>query len=418
MLVSNPLAEMLDERIKSLDSTDPLRSFRSRFFLPKGVVYLDGNSLGALPVATAGRLQQVVNEEWGAGLIKSWNSHDWIGATQRVGNKIATLIGAKPGEVTVADSTSVNIFKLLLAAISNKPGRNIILTEAGNFPTDLYIAQGISGLFPNLNLLAVPGSKILEGINDQVAAILLTHVHYKTGYKHNLAEITRRAHQCGALIVWDLSHSVGAVDVNLAMAQVDLAVGCGYKYLNGGPGAPAFLFVAKHLQGQLRSPIAGWFGHAAPFEFSDEFLPAPNISRFLSGTPPILGLLALEVGVDLLMEAPLNAVSKKSQKLTALFIDLVESYCEEFDLEIVTPKNPELRGSHVSIKHEQGYAIVQALIARGIVGDFRSPDIMRFGFAPLYTSYEDVSRAVDILSDVMRTESWREFDTGIRDKVT
>jgi len=392
--------------IRTLDEADPLRAFRQRFSLPPDVIYLDGNSLGALPAATAPRLNEVVRQEWGNGLIRSWNTYDWIGASRRVGDKIASLIGAGAGEVVVADSTSVNIFKLLMAAIAARPGRKIILSEAGNFPTDLYVADGISKLLPQLSVRAVEPSRVLEAINKDVAVILLTHVHYKTGHKYDMAAITRRAHECGALVIWDLCHSAGAVDVNLRAVDADMAVGCGYKYLNGGPGAPAFLHVARRLQKDLKSPITGWFGHAAPFDFAGAFQPAPDIGRFLSGTPPILGLTALEIGVDLMAEAPRELLFGKSQQICSLFIELIDKTCQGFGLDVLTSRDPLSRGSHVSLRHPQGYPIVQALIARGIIGDFRAPDILRFGFAPLYLSFSDIWRATDALRDVLATREW------------
>jgi kynureninase len=392
--------------IQALDRADPLRSFHQRFALPPNVIYLDGNSLGALPMETAPRLDRLVREEWGGGLIRSWNSHDWINAPRRVGDKIGALIGAHKGEVVVADSTSVNIFKLLMAAIGARPGRKHILTEAGNFPTDLYIAQGIAALLPQISLRALDPDQIADAIDDNVAVLLLTHVHYKTGRKYDMAEITRRAHDRGVLVLWDLSHSAGAVDVDLAGADADMAVGCGYKYLNGGPGAPAFVYIASRLQAALHSPITGWFGHAAPFEFVDDFRPAADIGRFLCGTPPVLGVMALETGVDLMLEAPRNLLFQKSQALCSLFIEQVEAVCQGHDLEVVTPRDPAARGSHVSLRHQQGYPIVQALIARGVIGDFRAPDILRFGFTPLYLRFADVWQAVDHLRDVLETRAW------------
>ncbi len=392
--------------IRALDEADPIRAFRQRFSLPQGVIYLDGNSLGALPAATAPRLNEVVRQEWGEGLIRSWNTHDWIGACRRVGDKIGSLIGAEAGEVVVADSTSVNIFKLLMAATAARPERKIILSEAGNFPTDLYVADGITALLPQLSVRAVAPDQVMEAISKDVAVILLTHVHYKTGRKYDMAAITRRAHDCGALVIWDLCHSAGAVEVDLGAVDADMAVGCGYKYLNGGPGAPAFLHVAKRLQKGLKSPITGWFGHAAPFDFAGAFQPAPDINRFLSGTPPILGLTALEIGVDLMLEAPRELLFRKSQQLCSLFIELIDSSCRGLGLDLVTSRDPLSRGSHVSLRHTQGYPIVQALIARGIIGDFRAPDILRFGFAPLYLSFADIWRATDALRDVLATRQW------------
>jgi len=404
--------------IRALDDADPLRDFRRKFLLPFDVIYLDGNSLGALPAATAPRLEEVVRQEWGMGLIRSWNSHDWIGASRRVGDKIAALIGAKDGEVVVADSTSVNIFKLLMAAIAARPGRKVILSEAGNFPTDLYVAQGIAAFLPQVSVRAVEPGQILDAITDDVAVVLLTHVHYKTGDKYDMAKITRRAHDHGALMIWDLCHSAGAVEVDLGAVDADLALGCGYKYLNGGPGAPAFLYVAKRLQKELSSPITGWLGHAAPFAFTGDYSPAPDIGRFLSGTPPILGLTALEVGIDLLAAAPRAPLFEKGQKLCSLFIDLVEQNCASYGIEIVTARDPDVRGSHVSLRHAHGYPIVQALIAQGVIGDFREPDILRFGFAPLYLSYGDVWRAADALRDILATGRWDDARFKARAAVT
>jgi len=412
------MTSQLPDFIRALDAADPLRDYRRKFSLPSDVIYLDGNSLGALPAATAPRLEEVVRQEWGMGLIRSWNTHDWIGASRRVGDKIATLIGAQPGEVVVADSTSVSIFKLLMAAIAARPGRKVILSEAGNFPTDLYVAQGITAFLPQISVRAVEPGQMQDAIDDDVVAVLLTHVHYKTGDKYDMAAITRRAHDCGALMIWDLCHSAGAVEVDLSAAGADLAVGCGYKYLNGGPGAPAFLYVAKRLQAELQSPITGWLGHAAPFAFTGEYSPAPDIGRFLSGTPPILGLTALEIGVDMLIEAPRAQLFEKGQKLCSLFIDLIEQNCAGTGIEIATMRDPKARGSHVSLRHAQGYPIVQALIAEGVIGDFRAPDILRFGFTPLYLSYADVWRAADILRDVLATGRWDDARFKARAQVT
>ncbi|MBN9544878.1 MAG: kynureninase [Alphaproteobacteria bacterium] len=408
----------LPDFIRALDAADPVRNFRSKFSLPSGVIYLDGNSLGALPAATLPRLEEVVRQEWGTGLIRSWNTHDWIGASRRVGDKIAALVGASAGEVVVAESTSVNIFKLLMAAIAARPGRNVILSEAGNFPTDLYVAQGIAAFLPHISVRAAEPGQMLDAIGDDVAVVLLTHVHYKTGDKYDMAAITRRAHDHGALMIWDLCHSAGAVKVDLGAADADLALGCGYKYLNGGPGAPAFLYVAKRLQTQLQSPVTGWLGHAAPFAFTDDYRPAPDIGRFLSGTPPILGLTALETGIDLLVEAPRDQLYEKGQKLCSLFIELVERNCAGYGIEIATTRDSKARGSHVSLRHAHGYPIVQALIAEGVIGDFRAPDILRFGFTPLYLSYADVWRATEILRDILATGRWDDARFKARAAVT
>ncbi len=404
--------------IRQLDAEDLLRPFRDRFQLPPGVIYLDGNSLGALPRATPARIAQVVEAEWGEGLIRSWNAARWIEAPARVGARIARLVGAKPHEVIVADSTSVNLYKLLAAAMAAQPGRNVVLTEAGGFPTDLYVAQGLAAFAPHLQVRAVPRETLPAAIGLDVGVVLLTHVHYKTGAAYDLAAMTRAAHAKGALMLWDLSHSTGAVAVDLAAACADLAVGCGYKYLNGGPGAPAFLYVAERHHGRLRSPLSGWMGHAAPFEFSDDYRPADGLARFLCGTPPMLGLAALEVGVDLMLEADLAAVFAKSQALCSLFIDLVEARCAGLGLELVTTRDPAMRGAHVSFSHGCGYAVMQALIARGVIGDFRAPDILRFGFPALYVSHQDVSDAADSLYEVLASEAWRDGAFQVRAAVT
>ncbi len=393
------------EEAQARDAADPLRPMRARFALPPGVIYLDGNSLGVLPAATMARMERVVTREWGQDLIGSWNTHDWIGAPTRVGDRIAPLIGAAPGEVVVADSTSANLFKLLAAALADRPGRHTILSEPGNFPTDLYVASGVAE-FMGATLKTVPADRIVEAIDADVAVVLLTHVHYKTARKLDMAAITAAAHGAGALILWDLSHSVGAVPVDLNGAYADLAVGCGYKYLNGGPGAPAFLFVAERHQARLRSPLSGWMGHSAPFAFGDGYDPAPGIARFLCGTPPILGLAALEEGLALFNEVDFADVTAKSVALSTLLIDRVEQRCAAFGLELATPRDPAARGSHVSFRHPHAYALCQALIEDGVVGDFRAPDILRFGLTPLYLSYADVWQAVEKLHDILEQRRW------------
>ena len=381
-----------------LDADDPLAAFRSRFALPEQTIYLDGNSLGALPRATPDHVARVVRDEWGHGLIRSWNAAGWIGAPQRVGAKIAQLIGAQEDEVIVADSTSVNLYKLLSAALSATPRRHVILSETGNFPTDLYIAQGLAAGQEGVIVRTLPRREILEAA-DANTIVLLTHVHYKTGERFDLAAVTHALQAQGALVVWDLAHSAGAIPLGLNAAGVQLAVGCGYKYLNGGPGAPAFLYVARDLQPKLASPLSGWMGHATPFTFSADYAPAEGIRRFLCGTPPILSLAALECGVDLALEADLAELGRKSARLCDLFVACVEAACAE--LTLLTPRDAAARGSHVSFAHPDGYAIMQALIARGVIGDFRDPDVMRFGFAPLYIGYEDVWQAAQALREVL-----------------
>ncbi len=392
--------------VRDADAKDPLAGFRSRFRLPKGLIYLDGNSLGALPAATVGRLAAAVEQEWGSDLITSWNVHDWIGASRRVGDKIARLIGASAGEVVVADSTSVNLFKLLAAALEHQGGRRTILSERGNFPTDLYIGEGVARLLPQSRLRTVAADEIIAAIDEDTAVVMLTQVHYKSGRRLDMAAITAAAHAKGALALWDLSHSVGAVPVNLDGCEADLAVGCGYKYLNGGPGAPAFLYVAHRLQGVLRSPLTGWMGHARPFDFSDDYAPSAGIDQFTCGTPSILGLTALEQGVDLMLEAEPNAIAAKAAGLSELFIEEVEAHCTGYGLTLASPRAGAARGSHVSFAHAQAYPICKALIERGVIGDFRAPDLIRFGFTPLYTRFADVWAASRILADVLATRAW------------
>ncbi len=380
---------------------------RAEFVIPKGVIYLDGNSLGALPRQTLPRLTQVIGEEWGGGLIRSWNAAHWIDAPARIGDKIARLIGARAGEVIVADSTSVNLFKLLAGALRIQPGRHFILTEASNFPTDLYIAQGLVDLLGgNHALRVVERAEIERSLDGSVAVLMLTHVDYATGTIHEMRRITTAAQKVGALMLWDLSHSAGAVPVDLDAAQVDLALGCGYKYLNGGPGAPAYLFVAKALQDAMQSPLSGWMGHAAPSAFEPAYRPGPGIVRQLAGTPPILGMLALEVAVDLWLRVDQKESRRKSMALGDLFIKRVDETCRDLGVEVVSPRDAEVRGSQVSLRHKEGYRVMRALIDRGVIGDFRTPDLMRFGFAPLYTRYVDVFDAVRRLREVLSSRAW------------
>ena len=404
---------------EALDAADPLAHFRARFALPEGVVYLDGNSLGALPRDTAARLAAAVSEEWGRGLITSWNAHGWVEAPGRIGDKIARLIGAGPGEVVACDSTSVNVFKLLSAALSINPGRSTILSERGNFPTDVYMMQGIERFTAGrVQGRLVERERLEEALDDDVAVLLLTHVHYKTGAIHDLARLTALAHERGALVVWDLSHSAGALPLHLAEANADFAVGCGYKFLNGGPGAPAWLYVAKRPQERVAPALSGWFGHARPFDFVDQYRPARGIARFLCGTPPVLGLVALEAGVDLLLEADMTAVRAKALRLAERFAQAMAPLCAGHGFVPVGPADPAERGSQIAYAHPEGYAIMQALIARGVIGDFRAPDILRFGLTPLYLGYADIERAVAILAEVMATRAWDRPEFKVRSAVT
>jgi kynureninase len=401
---------------QALDERDCLSSFRDEFVLDDTVIYLDGNSLGALPRTVPGRLREVVLREWGQGLIRSWNAAGWMEAPTRIGGKIARLIGADRDEVIATDSTSVNLFKLMVAALRLRPGRPVILSETGNFPTDLYLAEGVAGLFGDRQLRLVPADAIGFSIDADVALVTLTHVDFRSGRLHDMERITAEAHAAGALILWDLSHSAGAMPIELAGAAVDLAVGCGYKYLNGGPGAPAFMFVARRLQSALRQPITGWMGHAAPFEFAPDYTPAAGIARTLSGTPPVLSMAALETALDMWERVDLAAVRRKAARLGDLFIRLVEARCSGFRL--ASPRQASERGSQVSFHHPQGYAIMQALIRRGVIGDFRAPDLLRFGFAPLYIRYVDVWDAVEHLAAVMAGGEWDRPELKARARVT
>lgn len=400
---------------QALDAADPLLNLRDRFDLPDGIIYLDGNSLGPLPKGVAERVAATVAEEWGGDLIRGWNARDWIGAPQRVGAMIAPLIGAEAHEVIVADSTTVNLFKLVTAAAALAPERPVILTEAGNFRTDLYVAEGAADLLGR-RFEARPREEIEAAIGPDTALLLLTHVHYRTGERFDMAGVTARARAAGAPVLWDLSHSTGAVPLDFGRDGIELAVGCGYKYLNGGPGAPAFLYVAEHLQERLMPALRGWMGHAAPFAFDDDYRPAPGLDRFLVGTPPILGLAALEAALDAYRGVAMEKLWAKSVALFDLFRALMTERCPDFAC--ITPPEPERRGSHISFAHPHAFEICQALIAEGVIGDFRSPDVLRLGLTPLYLGFEQVWRAVDILAGIMASERWRDPAFAVRGKVT
>ncbi|MBV9571212.1 MAG: kynureninase [Alphaproteobacteria bacterium] len=401
-----------------LDADDPLAFARTRFRLPEGIIYLDGNSLGTLPVTTAARLAAVIEGEWGRGLIQSWNKADWIGLPSRVAKRIAPLIGAGEDEVIAADSTSVNLFKLASAALKHQAPRRVILTERENFPTDQYVLQGLEALFDGaIKLKTLPREALLSSLDDSVALLALTHTDYKTGAIHDMAAISAAARKVGALTLWDLSHSAGAMELALNRDGADLAIGCGYKYLNGGPGAPAYLSVARHLQDKLVQPLSGWMGHAAPFDFSDRYRPADGMLRFLSGTPVVLGMAALDEGLKTFDGVSMREVQAKASALGDLFLSLVEAQCDG-EFEIACSRDGTRRGSQVSLRHPDGYAIMQALIEGGVIGDFRSPDVMRFGFAPLYTRYVDVFDAVEKLAGIMERGLWREQRFSIRAAVT
>ena len=401
------MAMPTDADIAALDAADPLAAFRDAFSLPGEVIYLCGNSLGPPPRDAGERLARVTADQWGAHLVRGWTEDGWITLPERVGDKVARLIGAKPGEVAIADSTSVNLFKLLAAACGLRPGRTTILSQADNFPTDLYIAQGLAGLSgERLVLRTAPADTIADAIDEDTAVVMLSHVDYRTGALLDMAALTAAAHAKGALALWDVAHSAGALPVELNGAEADFAVGSGYKYLNGGPGAPAFLFVAERHQEAARSPLTGWMGHAAPFEFSPDYRPAGGITRFLCGTPVVLAIAGLEAGVDLALTADPAALRQKSQALGDLFIDRVDALCDDGDLAVASPRSAAARGSQVCLTHPNGYPVVQALIDRGVIGDFRAPDIMRFGFAPLYLRYADIADAARILAEVLATGAW------------
>ncbi|HYW56048.1 MAG TPA: kynureninase [Polaromonas sp.] len=417
---------------RALDAGDTLRPLRDHFALPEGVIYLDGNSLGVSPKTTAARVADVITREWGKDLIRSWNDAGWFHLPQRLGNKIAPLIGAGPDEVVATDSTSVNLYKVLSAALTmaaeDAPGRKIIISERSNFPTDLYIADSLCRE-RGYQLKLVEPNEIVASLNSDAAVLMLTHVNYRLGAMHDMAALTRAAHEAGCLAVWDLAHSAGAVPVDLKGADADFAVGCGYKYFNGGPGAPAFVWVhPKHAQ-RFRQPLSGWWGHAAPFEFTPDYRPAAGITRYLCGTQPIMSLAALECGLDVFGAAQslggMSALRSKSLALTDLFIALVEERCTGHDLGLATPREHAQRGSQVSLSRTEGaYAIVQALIARGVIGDFRAgdgaghPDILRFGFTPLYVGFEDVWHAVEQLKQVLETAEWKRPEFSQKHAVT
>lgn len=390
------------------DAADPLGAARSRFSLPNGVIYLDGNSLGALPTAAARAVREAVERQWGDDLIAGWNRHDWIGLPQRVGSKIARLVGAEPDEVVAADSVSVNLFKLAAAAVGAQASRRVVLTEGGDFPTDLYILQGLAGMVPEVELRVVAPGGAEAALDDKVALVLLSHVHYRSGAVRDMASLNAAIRAAGALSLWDLSHSAGLLDVDLNRDGADLATGCGYKFLNGGPGAPAWLFVAKRHQGALRNPLSGWMGHVRPFDFEDDYSPAAGIDRWLCGTPPILSLTALDASLDAFDGVDMTAARAKAGALGDLFIERIGARCAGKGLALASPGEATRRGGQVSFSHPHGWAVMQNLIARGVVGDFRSPDLIRFGFAPLYVRYVDVWDAVETLAEVLDSEGWRD----------
>lgn len=390
-------------RFEALDAEDPLAPVRDRFALQEDRVYLDGNSLGVPPHSALAAVSAAAGTEWAGSLIDGWNTHDWIGLPERVGDRIGALIGAAPGQVAVCDSTSVNLFKLLAAALALRPGRTTILSTDDNFPTDLYMAEGLSSLLGTercrlrtLTLEALPAA-----LDDDVAVVLLTHVDFRSGRRLDLPELTRTIHASGALVLWDLAHSAGAVPLDLDAAGVDLAVGCGYKYLNGGPGAPAFLYVAERHQHAAVQPLSGWMGHARPFGFEPGYAPGDGILRFLCGTPPVLSVRALEGALDAFDGVDLEAVRRKSIALADAFVECLEASAVAAQFELVSPREAAQRGSQIALRHDRAHALVRALIEAGVVGDFRAPDLLRFGFTPLYTRFVDVHEAVTCLERIV-----------------
>ena len=391
------------------DSADPLRDFRERFVIPEGIIYLDGNSLGPMPRAAAEILGRTIEQEWGQDLIKSWNSAGWFDMPTRLGDRVGALIGAAPGQTLVCDTTSINLYKAIQAAIGLRPGRDVVIAEDESFPTDLYIIEGAlksAGRPMKRRLIGADGPSIEALIDEKVAVAVLSHVNYRTGALLDMAAITRQLHAAGALVVWDLCHSIGVVEIAFDLDAVDFAVGCTYKYLNGGPGSPAFIAVAKTHQAAAQHPLSGWWGHAAPFAFDRDFRPDAGIKRFLCGTQPIISLRGVDVALDAMADVEVAALRQRSLALTELFMARVAALLPA--LEIVTPRQPSLRGSQVGISFEKGYAVIQAMTARGVIGDFRAPDLMRFGFAPLYVRFQDAWDAAEILAECIKAEVWHD----------
>jgi kynureninase len=391
------------------DASDPIGALRDRFVIPDGVIYLDGNSLGPMPRAAANALSRTIEQEWGQDLIKSWNSAGWFDMPLRIGDRVGALIGAAPGQTVVCDTTSINLYKAVHAAIGLRPDRDVVIAEAASFPTDLYIIEGAmasAGRPMQRQLVGTDGPSVEVLLDERVAVVVLSHVDYRTGALLDAAAITEKIHKAGALVVWDLCHSAGVIEFAFDRDKIDFAVGCTYKYLNGGPGSPAFVSVATAHQAAARHPLSGWWGHAAPFAFDRDFRPDAGIRRFLCGTPPIISLRGVDAALDALEGVEVAALRERSLALTELFMMRVSALLPGLD--IVTPREPSLRGSQVAIVFDHGYAVVQAMIERGVIGDFRAPDTMRFGFAPLYLRFADVWDAAEILAECVHTQVWRD----------
>jgi kynureninase len=392
------------------DAADPLASCRDRFVLPQGVIYLDGNSLGPLPKSALDTFDATIRREWGDDLITSWNKAGWFDLPVTLGDRVGALFGAGPGQTVVCDTTSVNLYKAVRAAMGLRPDRPVIVSEAGGFPTDLYILEGAIGdsVGHSRRLIGRDGESLDDLLDESVAAVVLSNVDYKSGALIDMAAATEKIHAAGALAIWDLCHSAGVVPMQFDDWRIDFAVGCTYKYLNAGPGAPAYISVAKRHHPAARQPLSGWWGHADPFAFDQDFTPDAGIKRFLCGTQPVISMRGVECGLDAMRGADIAGIRAKSQALTTLFMARIEPLCAEHGMTIVTPRDPEKRGSHVAITFEHGYALVQAMIARGVIGDFRAPDIMRFGFAPLYLHYQDVWDAAGVMAECLAGEVWQD----------
>lgn len=406
--------------VEAMDATDPLRPLRHRFVLPEGVTYLDGNSLGAASHAVFDELRKAAHEEWAHDLIRAWNTHGWFDMPVELGDQLGRLIGATPGQTVVCDTTSINIYKLLHAAMAMRPGRSAIVAEGDSFPTDLYMAEGVASIRKGtvLRLAGVDAPAIEDLIDENVAVVLVNHVNYKSGELRDMVALTRKAHDAGALIVWDLCHTAGAMPVELDQANADFAVGCTYKYLNGGPGSPAFIYAASRHLADVRQPLSGWWSHARPFAFEQAYAPGTGIRRFLCGTQPVLSMRMLKGALDIWNDVDLTLVRSKSIALADLFIDLVEAKCGGYGLTLESTRDSAKRGSQISFIHQYGYQIMRALIERGVIGDFRAPSTMRFGFTPLYVGYKDVWRAVEVLEDILRTGAWKEARFAVKTAVT
>lgn len=406
--------------IIALDKADTLAHKRDEFDLPADTIYLDGNSLGALPKAVKPRVAEVVSQQWGSHLIRSWNDHQWIDLPTQVGEKIAPIIGADKGQVICCDSISVNLFKLLSSALSLNSERNLVLSTEDNFPTDLYMVQGLSELLgPDLcQLKLVAEQNIEQSLNDSVAVLLLTQVNFRTGKLLDMQKITQLAHEKGVLVIWDLAHSAGAIPVELDDCNADFAVGCGYKYLNGGPGSPAFLYVAKRHQAAVKQPLSGWMGHAKPFAFDAKYQRANNINQYLCGTPSVIAMSALDAALDVWQDVDISKIREKSIALADVFIKLVQTHSCLRDLHLCSTENSSQRGSQLAFSHTEAFAICQALIEKGVIADFRAPNILRFGFTPLYTSFEDIWQAVTILAEVVKTQLYTQPRFNLAGKVT